>query len=297
MIELHERLSEFSYGYGATREAEGLLSSVGIKTVPFLPSLLQEKNLGFDVGFNKPGIPLLLQFKLGQSLERFVRKDKSFPAPDVRKPFFRFSIDTAEPDGQFETLLKAEIDGAEAYYVAPRFADWPQYAALFEGQEVLNQSVMISPKTIREALVAKQSPDGVHRIIYDQWSIHVCSEPSQIDETPPTSIAQRLRARLITDSPSLGEVVRQVYDGFENRSEIRRHHVRKDRTEEGDQTGDEESIASTRTPDSRRREQRIERLGRLKSQAKSAEDAISAALGLELWALGIQLILTTDSTG
>ncbi|MGL9622322.1 hypothetical protein QRQ56_30495 [Bradyrhizobium sp. U531] len=175
MIELHERLSEFSYGYGATREAEDLLSSLGMRTVPFLPSLIQEKSLGFDVRFDRPGVPLLLQFKLGQSLERFVRTDRRYPAPEVERPFFRFSIDTAEPDGQFETLLKAQMDGAEAYYVAPRFADWPQYAEAFEKREVLDQSVMISPMTIRNALVAKNSPDGVHRIVYDKSSIHVCS--------------------------------------------------------------------------------------------------------------------------
>jgi len=131
MIDLHERLSEFSYGYGVTREVEKLLSSVGIVSVPFLPSLLQEKKVGFDVKFQNSGLPLLLQFKLGQSLQRFVRSDKSLPAPLLERPFFRFSINTAEPDGQFETLLKAENDGAEAYYLAPRFTDWPQYVSFF----------------------------------------------------------------------------------------------------------------------------------------------------------------------
>ena|SRR5437879_1533597 len=57
MIDLHERLSEFSYGYGVTRDVEQLLASVGIRTVPFLPSLLQEKQIGFDVGFGERGVP------------------------------------------------------------------------------------------------------------------------------------------------------------------------------------------------------------------------------------------------
>jgi uncharacterized protein Ymh len=42
MIDLHERLSEFSYGYGVTREVEALLMSVGLHATPFLPSLLHE---------------------------------------------------------------------------------------------------------------------------------------------------------------------------------------------------------------------------------------------------------------
>lgn len=58
-IDLHERLSEFSYGYGVTREVEGLLRSVGLRPTPFLPSLLAEGKLGFDVAFKRPGTALL----------------------------------------------------------------------------------------------------------------------------------------------------------------------------------------------------------------------------------------------
>lgn len=115
MIDLHERLSEYSYGYGVTREVELLLSSVGIEAVPFLPSLIQEDEVGFDVGFNKPGAPILLQFKLGQSVSRFRRKHPRQSIPDIARPFWRFRIDTLEIDGQFETLLKAEHDGADVY--------------------------------------------------------------------------------------------------------------------------------------------------------------------------------------
>jgi hypothetical protein len=66
MFDLHERLSEFSFGYGATRETEKLLESVGLKIAPFLPNLIHEAELGFDVGFDRRGKVLLLQFKLGQ---------------------------------------------------------------------------------------------------------------------------------------------------------------------------------------------------------------------------------------
>jgi hypothetical protein len=66
-VDLHQRLSEFSYGYGVTREVERLLQSAGLRTTPFLPSLLQEKKLAFDVAFDRPGAPLLLQFKLGEA--------------------------------------------------------------------------------------------------------------------------------------------------------------------------------------------------------------------------------------
>jgi hypothetical protein len=106
MIDLHERLSEFSYSYGVTREVERSLAEVGIKTVPFLPSLIHEAELGFDVAFNRPGVALLLQFKLGQSLERFRRTNTCTTVPTLERPFWRFLLNTAEPDGQYETLLR-----------------------------------------------------------------------------------------------------------------------------------------------------------------------------------------------
>lgn len=148
MIDLHERLSEFSYGYGVTREVERLLASV-IRTAPFLPSLLQEAKLGFGVAFNKPGTVLLIQFKLGQSLWRFVRTDPNAPLPILDHPFWRFRLNTAEPDGQYETLLKSEMDGAEAYYAAPRFVDWSEYLPFFAAETVLEHSVLIRPSAIR----------------------------------------------------------------------------------------------------------------------------------------------------
>jgi hypothetical protein len=41
-MDLHDQLSEFSYGYGVTREVERQLASVGLRPTPFLPSLLHE---------------------------------------------------------------------------------------------------------------------------------------------------------------------------------------------------------------------------------------------------------------
>jgi hypothetical protein len=123
-VDLHEHLSEFSYGYGVTREVEGLLRSVGLRPTPFLPSLLQEAKLGFDVAFNRPGAALLLQFKLGKVVQHFRRTDCSKPAPALEKPFWRFDLNTAETDGQYDLLINSEQAGAEVYYVAPRFSYW-----------------------------------------------------------------------------------------------------------------------------------------------------------------------------
>ena len=298
MIDLHERLSEFSYGYGVTREVERLLAGVGIRTVPFLPSLIQEKGLGFDVGFGGRGAALLLQFKLGQSLSRFVRSDASHSAPALQRPFFRFSLDTAEVDGQYETLLKAQMDGAEVYYVAPRFADWPHYVRFFEEEAVLEHSVMVTPREIRDALVAKGAPDGLHRIVYDRTAAHVCSEPKQIRDVRPSMIADSILNRVRAEGVTLGETMRRVYAGLEDRATIRRERPTNTHDRQTKEVSDVRALAvptlEERLPLRLTSIERSSRLALLRTRSKSEEDAIAAVLGLEFWGLGIQLLFAVE---
>lgn len=60
MINLHERLSEFSYGFGVTREVQSQLEGIGLRPTPFMPNLLNEEELGFDVGFKDRGRVVVL---------------------------------------------------------------------------------------------------------------------------------------------------------------------------------------------------------------------------------------------
>lgn len=296
MIELHERLSEFSYGYGVTREVEQLLKSIGIRTTPFLPSLLQEAKLAFDVGFNKPGTVLMIQFKLGQSLRRFVRTDKRFPAPNLDRPFWRFILNTAEPDGQYETLLKAEMDGAEAYYAAPRFVDWDQYLAYFQADAVLQNSILVKPSEIRNALIAKGEPDGRHRVAYDLDRIHVCSEPVQIPEVNPEEIGATTLRRIADTPRSLGHIVREITAGLANRHLVRRERTApREEHEVHEQHEDNEILqaAIDKLPIPDRRSMRARRLETLRHRTASEDDAVAASLGLEVWSLGIQMILAS----
>lgn len=39
MINLHERLSEFSSGFGVTREVQSLLEGIGLRPTPVMPNL------------------------------------------------------------------------------------------------------------------------------------------------------------------------------------------------------------------------------------------------------------------
>jgi len=298
MIDLHERLSEYSYGYGVTREVERLLAGVGVRTVPFLPNLIQEKKVGFDVGFSDGGVALLLQFKLGQSLTRFVRSDVSQPAPALERPFFRFFIDTGGIDGQYETLLKAQMDGADVYYVAPRFDDWTHYIRLFEEETVLEHSVMVTPHEIRDALVSNGSADGPHRIVYDETAVHVCSKPKEIRDVRPGKLADTIINRVRAERETLGETIRRVYAGLENRAAIRRElltNTHDPQTKGGNDFRVHAVPAlEERSPLRLTSAERSRRLAQLRTRSKSEEDAIAAALGLEFWGLGIQLLLAVE---
>ena len=93
MINLHERLSEFTFGYGITHEICSLLRDCGYNPTPFLPSLYHEGELGFDVAFSDNGLAILLQFKLGQELRRYRNSSSASVTPILKRPFWRFQID------------------------------------------------------------------------------------------------------------------------------------------------------------------------------------------------------------
>jgi hypothetical protein len=285
-VELHERLSEFSYGYGVTREFERDLRSRGLSVTPFLPSLLQEAKLGFDVGFKRAGTPLLLQFKLGQAMRRFVPG----PRPPLSQTFWRYHIDTAEPDGQFELLLKAQQDGASVFYFAPKFHDWEIYLESFERSQVLQRSLVVSPGRIRKTMDDKGVPDGDHKIVYDESKAYLCSEPLELDTIDPSELAYRVRAHVASERVSIGQVLHQVYRGFSYRHEIRRPRDAR--------SGKESDRALFDIPSDQGRQPRLrqERLSRLLASGRSQEEAVGLAVGAEAWASGAQLIFVTDPT-
>jgi len=177
MFALNERLSEYAYGFGATTEALAHLRSIGVDAVPFLPKLIHENEVGFDVSFSAPGAMLMLQFKLGHQLTRFVRRPANQTPPAVVRPFWRFEVDVDHQ--QFIRLKSWETLGADVYYVAPRFADWQAYQRHFLAKAILQHSLLMTPGDIYTG--AGGAP-GKHRIVYDKSSRFVCSEARRAPE-------------------------------------------------------------------------------------------------------------------
>jgi len=291
-VDLHNRLSEFSYGYGVTREVERQLASIGLQPTPFLPSLLHEAVLGFDVKFDRPGAALLLQFKLGEALQRFRRDDTSKPPPPLEKPFWRFSIDTAEQDGQFDLLLKAEQAQAEVYYVAPRFTTWDTYVSEFQSERVLYESLLLHPSEIEAKLAQQGVADGWHRIVYDQSSVFVCSEPIPLSEQNSGNVASAIREKINERGERADVVVKEILAGLDHIREIRRPIASDGVTP--DDLARYPALAAEFSPS---RDQiaagRGRRLEAFRTKAATEADAMFAAVGLEMWAIGAQLIAVT----
>jgi hypothetical protein len=190
MINLHERLSEFSYGYGVTREVERLLAGHGLRATPFLPSLLHEAEFGFDVAFAGPGQVVMLQFKLGQELSRFRRLGPADPIPALAKPFWRYHVDTS--GHQFLRLTDYEAEGADVFYVAPRFSSWAAYDLAFHANQVLQRSLLLRPSEIASGAGGTV---GQHRIVYDQLRRYVCSKHGRSRKSVPRSWSRRSMRR------------------------------------------------------------------------------------------------------
>ncbi|HEV2899953.1 MAG TPA: hypothetical protein VGX71_19390 [Pseudaminobacter sp.] len=210
MINLQERLSEFSYGFGVTRETLALLTSVGLSPTPFLPNLLHEKEIGFDVGFKDKGRVVILQFKLGHLLQRFKRASPSQSIPDLDRPFWRFNVDTAAH--QFMRLAEFEVAGAETYYVAPKVSTWKQFERAFQTGRVMERSVLIKPSEIAAGVAAHGHAAGSHRIVYDRTRQYVCSEPSELPRHPPEEFAADVVTKIRESATPLEHSIKALYE-------------------------------------------------------------------------------------
>ncbi len=262
MIDLHERLSEFSYGYGVSREVEGLLQDIGLHATPFLPSLLHEEKLGFDVGFKDRGRVVILQFKLGEELRRFHRTSPSQSIPLLDRPFWRYRVDTT--GHQFKRLEEFENARADVYYVAPRFSDWREYEVAFQAKTVLENSLLLKPSEILRGIASNGGAGGSHRIAYDYERRYVCSEPAPLSEVRAAQLAGDIATKVRQDETTLET------------------HLERLAYREGAEDGPGRFADARANP--------------LFERARSREDALAAMVGIEAWSQGAQVIFVSEKS-
>lgn len=263
MINLHERLSEFSYGFGVTHEVQSLLEGIGLRPTPFMPNLLHEEELGFDVGFKDRGRVVVLQFKLGHELRRFHRATPSQSVPELEHPFWRFMVDTS--GHQFQRLTEFEASDADTYYVAPKFSDWKVYDSAFQEGKVLEKSLLLKPSEISRGVQAQAGSAGTHRIVYDGLNRYVCSEPTALRESRPDEIATEISMRIRQSTATLEEQVGRLY----------------------------ERVRPAAGPGALA----LSRQDRILAHSKDRTHGMAAIVGLEAWSQGAQLLFVTETLG
>jgi hypothetical protein len=133
-------------------------------------------------------------------------------------------------------------------------------------------------------------PDGNHKIVYDDARAYLCSDPLELTSVASRDLARKVRVRVRSRRVSIGEVLEQVFAGFEDRSAVRRSRE----TEVGEDP--DRSIFAIPSDEGRQPQLRRDRLARIRASGRSYEEGIALAVGAESWSSGAQLIFVTEST-
>lgn len=189
------QFSEFSYGYCLT---EDLIVGQGtpLTAAPVFPSLLEEgqAGVGYDVRFDRPGIPLFLQFKLVHQMVRGNATEAR--SGDFQPPFYRMHLRPRAISDQHQSLLSLEQAGNEVFYVAPCFHTATDLNANYAQRRVWGRSFRINP-----TLIGALPDDGPHHVTFQQpsgvWQFY-SDEPSKRGRAPETvEITGSLQRRIV----------------------------------------------------------------------------------------------------
>jgi hypothetical protein len=177
------QFSEFSYGYCLT---EDLIVGQGtpLTAAPVFPSLIEEgqPGIGYDVRFDRPGIPLFLQFKLVHQMVRGNANETK--KGHFQPPFYRMHLRPRLISDQHESLLSLEQAGNDVFYVAPAFHTSVDLNINYAQRRVWDRSFRINPM-----LIGPLQDDQSHHVTFQQpsgtWRFY-SEEPSKAGRAPET---------------------------------------------------------------------------------------------------------------
>lgn len=172
-------ISEFSYGYALTDELINW-HGMGLNAAPIFPSLYEEgqEGGGYDVLFNRPSVPLFLQFKLSHYLHRRNAKEMHVFNDN---PYYRMYLRTSNHSNnlnQHDMLLDLDNGINEVYYTAPLFHEPTELNDAYLSRRVREKSIWIKPSDI-----GPLPDDNEHYVVFNStlnW--HFCSEPKFVDQ-------------------------------------------------------------------------------------------------------------------
>jgi len=114
---MNPEFSEFSYGFALTHEIVNRLQRPSLTVAPSFPSLYQEGQAsgGYDVRWDIPGMPLILQFKISEWMVKRTAGEWSH----FREPYYRFWVRGRRYSDQHDLLIALDDGISEVYYAAP----------------------------------------------------------------------------------------------------------------------------------------------------------------------------------
>lgn len=132
---------------------------------PFLPTLRQEKLLGYDIRYSfKKGFrakSLMLQFKVSHFVENRSRNNARI-YDCYSGAYFRFPITPRYLSKQHQIMLKLARRGESIFYCAPLFYRMLELSNFFQRDTVINNSRLFDPINMGALL-----DDNQHHVSYD----------------------------------------------------------------------------------------------------------------------------------
>ena len=186
-MKLTPEISEFSYGFAATRE---LLTLNGWLTTgaPTFPTQYEEgKKGGYDVKIPVVGGPVFLQFKRSDCLIRGTAKE----SPPLQNPYYRMHLHAKKHSRQHALLLDLEAKHQDVFYLAPRFHRAIELDDAYVNSKVIERSSAVPP-----SWVGPLPDDFSHyiAIAHDDSRRLFCSdEHRDIDTAPMWGLLSRRR--------------------------------------------------------------------------------------------------------
>ncbi|HEV2078497.1 MAG TPA: hypothetical protein VGR19_01180 [Allosphingosinicella sp.] len=189
-------ISEFSYGFALTHE---LVFALGTLTAaPIFPSLVEEGKPGggYDLKLESPGVPLFLQFKRSECMQRRTAREIAAGA-NLDVPFYRMEITAKADSDQHEMLLELDQQPNFVFYAAPMFHQKPEFDDAFLSGRVRQRSFYVRPRSIGSF------PERPHHVSFDGSVCVVMSEPKAIQGFGASELEGLLEGQLAEDKRAL----------------------------------------------------------------------------------------------
>lgn len=203
--------SEFSFGYAWT-EAMVRDRGLPITAAPIFPSLLEEgrQGGGYDLKLlRRPGIPLLVQFKLTDYIQRTAQTQERRRGM-LSGAFYRFHLRTQGTPNQHALLLQHDLSLApvnDVFYVVPCFHRSADFERHYDAKRVPQWSAYCAPSAI--GAFADNRP---HHVSFNAGGWCRCSTPQPMKSALgfpafTAHLLAKLQTRDVTVEQSMGQLL------------------------------------------------------------------------------------------